>query len=444
MRGVAYHFVLGIALLSSVAHAADITDVASSFEPENAFDFRFRFRYDHTEKRAQIKRELEGLPGQTAIQNVRDIAYQQSRDSLALRAELGLYHDLMLSLELPIILNEQSTYQYDKGISAANSTTVNDGIISTPYDATTGSAPTDSRTLLKGAQRGAIAGSGGDAFDTFNVGLTWAPFSQKRDHTKPTWILGFEGQFSVGTIKKFDRLQSTNHGVSEGIHRLIFKTAVSRRLGWFEPYIGIWYLLPIPRSDSLFVDRGPNQISKSPQHQAGTSFGVEAVPFDRPKRGHKIAIDLRGRIEAHFNGLGYSEAFELLAGSPGLACNAASQNLACDPSMNGSTNTVQQSYQGKPYTGLTNIENYTTLGADAAVTAQISRYSHFRVGFDYTHDQSHLITGDDIGQPGSSGRVTNAADYNPAYRPIVDLPGRRYRVDNVNVYTVYLWGQVMF
>src|SRR5262249_9757737 len=149
-----------------------------------------------------------------------------------------------------------------------------------------GQPPSDPNVLFRGPKRGALGGSGGDAFDTFNVGLTWAPMSQKRDATKPTWTLSFEGQFSIGTIKKLVRFEPANHRVSEGLHKLSFRAGISHRLRWFEPYWGVWYMLPIPRSDSLFVDYGPNQSNKNPQQQAGTLFGVEVIPFERKKQGH--------------------------------------------------------------------------------------------------------------------------------------------------------------
>src|SRR3954447_7761906 len=95
-----------LALGAGAARAADVTDVASSFDEGNKFDFRFRMRYDHTEKRAQIKREFEGLAGQESLALFKDLAYASHRDSLTLRAEVGLFHDLMLHAELPIIIEE--------------------------------------------------------------------------------------------------------------------------------------------------------------------------------------------------------------------------------------------------------------------------------------------------------------------------------------------------
>jgi hypothetical protein len=441
-----------------LARAADLTDLASSFDEDNVFDFRFRVRYDHFEKRAQIKRELEGLsPSQQQILVFRDLLYAEHQDTLTLRAEVGLFQDLQLHLELPIILAQSEEYAFDRDagsscifppamnpncVNASNSSTIADGIVDAlGYDAQRNGVhfaqPTD--MLLQGPKRGATGGSGADAFDTFNVGLSWAPVAQRRDDTKPTWTIGIEGQFSIGNLKTFDRAHpNLNHGVSEGVHRLFARTAISHRFRYVDPYIGLWYMLPIARDDSLYKDYGAAQKTKNPQMQAGTVFGFEAIPWMRPSEGHKIAFDFRGRLEGHFNGRGYSEAWQLLASSPALACNV-DFNQACDTTM------TKNGYQNQPYTGITVIENYATLGADIALTVQIGKYVHFRTGFDYSHDNSHLISDDDIGTPlTASGRVMAPNEFNPAYRAVIDQPGRRYRVDNVNVYNGYIWGQVMF
>jgi len=453
-----------LAVLLAAAHAragsVDLTDVASSFDENNKFDFRFRVRYDHTEKRASIKRELEGLPGQTTIQLFKDLVYRSHRDQVALRAEVGLYHDLQLSVELPIIIEQQQAYGYDQSlggscvfpsmssmptcVDATNSTTVGDGLVpAAGYDATNRGVGTNGSTVFRGALRGARGGSGGDAFDTLNVGLTWAPLSQARDDTKPTWVVLVEGQFSIGNIMTFDRNNpDANHGVSDGTHRLFIRTALSKRYRWFEPYWGLWYLLPIQRGGSLFVDYGPSQKLKNPMMQGGTTFGTAVIPYDKPAKQYQIAFDLRARIEGHFNGRGYSEAWELLASSPVLACDSmqARWNPQCDPAA------PNNGYNNNPiFTGVTTIENYATLGADVAFRAQLGPYFQFRTGFEYSRDQSHFITGDDIGKPmNPTGRVMNANEFNPAYRPVIDLPGRRFRVEDVNVYNFFIAAQAMF
>jgi hypothetical protein len=441
-------------------NAVDITDVASSFDDNNKFDFRFHARYEHVEKRALLKRELEGLsPTQTAIQVFRDLAYESHRDQVSLRSEVGLWHDLMLSVELPIIIEQSQQYGFDQSagaacsyppaqnpscVNAANSTTIADGIVPMGgYDAQNRGIATGGATVFRGVLRGARGGSGADAFDTLNVGLTWAPMSQARDDTKPTWVILVEGQFSIGTIQKFDRANPDgNHGVSEGVHRLFVRTAISKRIRpWFEPYWGLWYLLPIARDGSLYADYGPAEKIKNPMMQGGTVFGAAFVPIERRDKQYQLALDLRGRVDGHFTGRGYSEAWELFASSPVLLCDAttAPYNPACDPSQ-------QNAYTKNPaYTGITTIQNYATVGMELAAQAQIGPFIRFRTAFNYAHDQSHLITGEDIGQPmNPTGRVTTASEFNPAYRPIIDLPGRRYRVDDVDVFGFNISAQVMF
>src|SRR5262249_20936367 len=158
----------------------------------------------------------------------------------------------MFHVELPIYLNEQNSYYFDQSagsacrfppdampdcVNASNSTTIRDGIINPPASGT---------LVFKGAARGAGAGSGLDDFDTFNFGLTWAPVAQHRDDTKPTWILQFEPQISIGNIMAYDRaMPNANHAVSEGVHRLYARTAISHRWRFVEPYMGFWYMYPI-------------------------------------------------------------------------------------------------------------------------------------------------------------------------------------------------------
>jgi hypothetical protein len=458
MRRVLSRLLLLSGLLSApAAHAADITDLASAFDENNPFDFRLRARYDHRWKTAQIKREIEGLsPTQDRIQTFKDLFYQQQLDVFTLRAEAGLFQDLQIHVELPVVLNETSELSYDQNagdgcrfgsepnpncVNAMNSTTIRDGILPPGgYDAQRSGATLGGNRVFNAPVRGATGGgSAGDSFDVFNVGLAWAPVNQARDDTKPTWILQLEGQFSIGNIKKFDRARpGDNHAVSEGVHRLVAQTAISKRFRYFDPYIAFWYMYPIARDDSLYKDYGRAQKTKNPQMQGGTTFGVEMIAYEKPSESYKFGIDLTGRIDAHFNGKGYSEMWEALASSKALDCDPA-YNLACGPAA------PPNAYKGAPYTGITAIENYASLQAEISLLGQIGKHAHFRFGFQYRHDGSHVITNDDIGSPlNGASRVSLPAEFNPAYRAVVDQTGRRYKVDNVNYYNIYLWGQLMF
>jgi len=461
-------FLLLFAGAASPTFAAEITDVASSFDDDHPFGFRLRVGYWHDQTNASIKREGEN-PNQTEVGLFKDLLYSHSRDWMAVRAEIGIYQDLAVYGELPFVLADSREYRFDQSLGSAciypgmagtpncvnamNSTTIADGIVPmNGYDATNsmpgvpvGFSP-GSDLVFRGVSRG---GSGLNSLDTINIGIKWAPLSQARDDTKPTWIVDLQGQISIGNIMAFDRMRpDANHAVSEGLHHLIAKTAVSHRFKYVEPYAAFWYNFPIARDDSLFINYGPTQKNADPQQSAGTIFGFEGIPWERPDKYYKIALDLRGRIEGHFDGRGYSEGWELFASSDALTCDPM-WNPSCDPSK------VTNKYQGMPYTGLTVIENYATLGADIALVVQAGRYLHFNIGLQYSRDQSHFITIDDVGRAWDAtkgdgcsvpiaGRVSRPCEFNPAFRPVIDEVGRRYKVDNVDMFRFGVWAQAMF
>ena len=454
--------------------AAEVTDTATAFEADNPFDFRLRVGYQYSTKTAAIKREHEGA-GQQKVEVFKDLVYQQTRHTMGLRAEFGLYQDLMFSVELPFVMSDNRSLSYDQRlgggcnyvptdgnppncVNADNSSTTNSTFTEEHngdtdpthyivpfggYDAP-GSRegqqsmyPAGDTRVFGGPSRG---GSGGNLFDTLNLGLTYALLSQRRDDTKPTWIINLEYQLSIGTVMTFSRDRpDANHGISDGLDHIVAKTAVSRRFKWVDPYAVFWFDYPfVRRDDTLYWDLGATAKNQMPQMSGGVRFGLEGVPYEKVKEGYKIALDVNARIEGKFDGRGYSEIWEMLASSPALACDPK-WNPACDSSM-----TINK-YQGKPYSGLTTIENYASIGAEAALTVQATKYVRFRANFIYKHDQSHLLTTDDVGKPTTAGsRVSAPGEYNPAFRPIINEVGRRYKVDDVDMYTVGLWGQMMF
>jgi hypothetical protein len=493
--------VAAVALSARQAAAAEVTDVATAFDKNKAFEFHFRVGYDYTYKQASIKREHEG-PGQDSVQLFKDLVYKQQRHTMSLRAEAGIYHDLAVHIELPFVLSDTRELSYDQRlgseciytgadancVNGGNSSTTNssvtgdsndssdpdpthyivphNGFDATQIDPKTGMATgfaAGSDMVFRGPKRG---GSGGDLFDTINFGLTWGVLSQKRDPSKPTWIVGLTYMVSIGNIMQFDRMRpDANHAVSNGLDHVFVRTAVSHRFRWVDPYVQFWFDYPFARrDDTLFKNYGPQEKNPQPQMSGGTRFGLEGVPWEKNDGEYKVAIDLNGRIAAVFDGRGYSEAWEMFASSPALACEtdpkSVNYNASCDPNaIDTKTNMPwggTNAYQGKPFTGLTVIENYSILGAELALYVQAGKHIRFRTSFLYTHDQSHFITADDVGIPFNpsagngcqvpldGGRVYRPCEFNPAFRPVINEPGRRYKVDNVDVFNFGLWLQGMF
>lgn len=560
---------LASSLGSGTAHGAALTDLASSFEPGRPFGFGLSATYDFSYKSAAITREslpqfqcpfntcLTTPPNLSDLlahyganfnrtQTVPDLLYTEQRHTLKLRADIGIFQDLQLSFEVPLILQDTRQYNLDPNAGynrcnpgdwsciALESSTYLDGIYPIEPGDQHGSL------ILAPPYRG---GSGLDMLDTINLSLTGAPVSQRRDPTKPTWVIGIEGQISVGTIMEYDttrlRLQDNSplvnvlnmsgvplqqgwNGVSEGLHRIILRTALSHRFKYADPYFGLWYMYPIPRTgaDSPWKNYGFQDQYAAPQQQAGAIFGFEATPLENIIKGHRLILDFRGGIDFHFQGTGYSEAWELLASSNALICddqtalppkfnftdpNARTDiapgtvtqgtfNPACRaPSLgaNGqvlpqiytpttSTNAMQRTtasaYYQQPFTGLTVIENYLSYKFEVGITAKLYRHARLRLAFHYQGDQGHVITADTAGttnypsgmnradvnaaiNPVTGMQATNAMgqpvqavcaanrvdlgcpyDWNPAYRAVIDQPGRRYRADDVSV----IGGSAMF
>jgi hypothetical protein len=526
---------------SGPAQAAEITDLASSFEKGKPFGFRLGAKYQFDYKTASITRE--SLPYLQSAQTRRDIAahygvsdltrteivpdllFTQRRQSLSLDLAIGLFRELQLAINVPLILRDERQFNLDQNAGwntcptgdwscvANSSSTFLDGIYPIqPAD------QLDSGSLIfRPPVRG---GSGTNLLDTINISLMGAPISQRRDPTKPTWVIGVEGQISVGTIMQYDNTRlyldpgqpsqktlideagrAANdkqgwQGVSEGLHRVIIRTALSHRFKYVDPYLGLWYMLPIERKDNgspWKPDYGFQQKHGAPQQKAGVTFGFEATPLENKAKGHRLAIDLRGGLQFAFLGRGYSEAWELFAASNALICDdqtalpppftykdplsssgangAVTQgtfNPACrapvtppaqdtnPPSpYQGPRLTNASAYYRQPYTGLTLIENYLTFNAQFSLVAELFRHVRLRLSFNYQRDQGHVVTQDDAGTKdypadvGSRDTLNGKAagfgcnpfrvdlscpvDWNPAYRAVINQPGRRYRVDDVNM-----------
>ncbi|HRI52858.1 MAG TPA: hypothetical protein PLW65_22035, partial [Pseudomonadota bacterium] len=111
------------------AHAAEITDLASSFEKGKPFGFKAGVSYKYTYKTASINREAVPLlqsaqtakdinahyqvpPGEqlSRTEIVPDLLFAQRRQSLSLDFAIGLFQDLQLGISIPLVLRDERQY----------------------------------------------------------------------------------------------------------------------------------------------------------------------------------------------------------------------------------------------------------------------------------------------------------------------------------------------
>lgn len=369
----------------SLVQAAEPTDVASSFEFENKHPFGFRagVGYSYTYKTGSLGRESMPLLQSDTTRNylltkyggtevartetVPDLIYTQKRQTLLAELAVGVFRDLEIGMRLPIVLRDERSYRLDRNAGWNTcATPVSDGAggesgwdcianaSSTYLDGTYPIEPADMRgsNIFTPPTRGStgLRSTGSDGFDTINLWLQGAPVSQKRDSTKPTWVIGVEYRISIGNVMGYDNTRAyisfdpdnryelpskralmdnadTSErgwrGVSDGLDRLVANTAISHKFKYVDPYFAVSYVLPIARrSDSVFArNLGFQQQRPSPQQQANLTFGFEATPWEQKDKGHRLALDFRGGLNFTFLGRGYSEAWELLASSNALICD---------------------------------------------------------------------------------------------------------------------------
>src|SRR5437762_3361773 len=97
-------------LVSSAAHAAEETRIVAGG------DYAFSLGWTHDDRRANLRREVEGTAGggRTLLQD--DLTYRHTRDTLHLRAEAGVWQDLSLFAALPLVLADERQVGFAAGV----------------------------------------------------------------------------------------------------------------------------------------------------------------------------------------------------------------------------------------------------------------------------------------------------------------------------------------
>jgi hypothetical protein len=431
---------------ASLAQGAEVTRVVSALDDENRFDFNVTLSWLHESKSAFVKRESveSGV-----LEVVKDLQYAQTRDVLDVRMDFGILWDVGLHVAAPLVLADDRTLSFDWSASNCtfagptgvgdptcvnqyNSKFLRDGIVP-GYESTTWPGP--GNRVFKGPTR--------SGFESLNVGLTWAAFNQLRDDTRPTWTLGFEAKLDVFKDMRFDSANpGANTAVGLGYHQFIWSTYISKRFRHFDPYFGAWYMLPVRANDSIYQDYpGGNQTAVNPQMRAGLVGGFEQIAWENPRASQRVTVEFRGRMEQHFFGRSASELWEPLTGSSTCAA-ALSEAGGCRP-------VIDQLTTGgfAPHPGVTETQEYASFGGDAGLNVQVGKYVRFRGLFGLLLDMPHFITSAGAGVDRDGNKRVSSdlkSEANVTYRDGLDTPGRRFKVEGTQVWSLFLQGSIMF
>ena len=448
-----------------MSETAEVTSVVDAFDKDDPFDIHLTLGFQQTWKHADIRRETTldqpGLSTGGFVARTENIAsYSQSISTLNLGMDVGLFHDLALVFRLPVILSDSRELTDLNGSSNPSNAgrlqdTNGQPLFSVPFKSPTRSG-----------------------VDWFSAALNWAIMNQQRDETKPTWVLGVEGRFGIGPslhacnenapngIKCPDPsnplVDRKDPGISRGMNAIAAHTIFSRRYGYVEPYAGFRMLAEFAQSRSDFgaTNELKGSLSNHPPLVGTFTMGMEVIPWERREQFQRLVADFRFRGSYMSPGREYSELFDALgASSAGTLRSPNPVGYHLDPV--GGVKSVRDPDQGNVYfRGITDQQAYGSFGASGSVTWQAGEYVKFTAGLGITYNQSHLVSSADSCNPdfkssqdisasgpcrvSSGGAQTVTGIPNPNHRDVIDLPGRRFSVDDTTIVDLWLNGVVMF
>lgn len=439
-------------------------DVADAFDDEDPFDLNVSLAYVHRREWGTIQRERGtwdpgGADPNRLHRNWVDIAnHEQVQNILDIGLQVGIFRDLMLYANMPIILSDDRTFDLD-GTPDPRYLSAND-LIDDNGDGVDDLDPARMQPVpLWESQGERFRAPTRSGLDYIAAGLGWSIFNQHRERDLPTWVLLLEGRFGVGDplaacrqapggaqCREWTRDEATDRwsftdsdsnpaGSSRGTNALHIETRASWRTRYVEPFAGLEFQIEWPSSsERFFLPAGDVQgfINEQPPITGQITGGIAIIPWEDRAAFQRLAIDLRFQGRYVSEGHGYSPLFDALGTS--------NNRYFTEPALEGNPNLAPGAdLRTVPFFGLTDMQSHAEFGMHIGAEMWAARYVRFLVGMDLYYIEPYLITyadacnpnvNDDEIPPDDARRGTcRRGIINPHHRPVVDLPGQRFRVD---------------
>jgi hypothetical protein len=440
--------VLGLVCCFSLpALAAIITDVQSSFDKDDPFDLKLTLAYEWNYHNTLLTRE--------ALQNsqivpANKLEYDRVWHAMHVGLAVGLYRDLELVFDLPVIFADQvklgahPSVKSDPQCAGEKLYSSCIGDVDPSSDPWNFNGSTQANTLFDVPFTGRSRTGLGD----IGIGLRWAPWHYQRDHQYPSWILGLIFRVPSAEVKT-----AYNDAVGEGLFQLEFNTAISRRVAsFFEPYFDLHGKLRFATDSSLFdnVD-STTQTLTQPGHSMGLKLGAEFIPWEVPAKDQHVSINIGGGLDYVFEGREYAELWEALGSSNCLTqygCDLTTYTRG-PKGFDGDTAAEyakdQRKGEGFPRTdGITDVEHYSLFSFWAGLDVQPVQYFQIGLQFKMAYVTPHFITFADAGKDSdfdgdyfvTGDNSLGENEYNPKYIEAFDEVGQRFRASQALQYSV--------
>ncbi len=415
-----------LTVLGSVGHAAaderDIhlletpvtfTDVADAADGDDRFDLNVRVLFRRLQESANVNRERPTSTGRSETEHVGD--YRLVRHELLLGLDIGLFRDLELSVDLPLVLSD------DRRLNPVDGELLD--------DQPSGDGLARTIPLVSPTRSG---------LDVLILGIGWAPLNQYRHAHSPTWVFRLTSRIAVGDVRTPCIDGQSDCGVSDGTHALSLETRMSHRFRYAEPYGGAGFTAQFRgRAASAFAPGGdlPGYRHVNPPLIAEFTAGLAVIPWEHRGKAQRLSVDMRLHAQWVAAGRNYSPLFDALGTSsePTLAtpsCEGVPTNAVDCTGDPGGLRLV-------PFTGLTDIQGHGRIGGRVAVELQAARFVRFGFGGSLQYTTPHQITGtgrcnpDASPRDASDPRIAGCAEgiVDPHHRVILDTPGQRFSLD---------------
>ena len=445
--------------VAAPAGAAEISRVVSSGEPGSPFSMDIDVRWDRSVENATITREkgsasTASIPGGAVFQGDR-LEYTRTRNAIVPRIAIGLSQDLEAHFELPYVLGDDREWQY--GTLYGKPTGPGTDSISTNTIDAQGQPCTTTQPcpLFPVPSAGYHGGKVGD----LKAGLAWAVFNDRKDDTKPTWVLGMDltaptaAKWEPGTNRTADWQSPFNTKTAPGpfgekIWKWDLYTVLSKRYKYVDPYLKAHAQFAFKSASTYSNCDAVNEANSATVQQmntdagsgtnhgitgvnncqswgdeagaqlpfvAGLMFGTEIVPYEDAREGQKVTIDLRLYSELTGKSRFYNE-------------------------LSDATGKILQTGE------------YMEIGGLAGLYLRASKYVQLKAQASLATRTAHDLTGESLGKNGStpalgtgnSGRTADPTQMNPNYDWRWDAPGRRFRISEVSILELSFGAVLMF
>jgi len=448
------------------AQASWLTRSLTAAEPNNTVDVNVGATWDLSSKTAKVTREWI-REGQAV--DVRDLIYEEEVQRLLLQLRVGIFHDIELRIQAPLILNENKAIRFADDVSNINSTLCCAGTSQLADDS---SYPYNPRFPITSVPAERYRAGWGDMI----FGIGWSPFVDSKDEAFPTLTFRADITAPTGTQRNpadVNALSKTNPAsVGMGLTVFDLSMSVSKRMRQetpsFDPYFVLGAELPVASEKQRDLDI-------KPPIRGRFLVGTEFILYEEEESKQRYALDFGFQTTYVSTGRTYSELSEFLPNFDRTKVTrdrapVKASDYVYDDFLN--PNHYRNAAPGQSCGAVLNVlcgelnqvDQYLNLKGQAAVHLQFTEYSLIRAGVQIEHDTGHFLTNEHTGTDqdpanapstcdGGNEQCSGVLNINNSqgidersthWDPRYDVPGRRIRIEQVVDWTFFVTGAATF